>query len=171
MCSCSVFQGCHYNAEKPDYRNFNLIKKRGAFELYIPKYMFSDKKINSKAALAYTDSSNSTLFMLIKEQIPDTEQEEITITLENYYAFARQGIFNNLEDAREVDKDEITINTDNAIVGQLTGKFGAEKIYYCITVIKTENYFYQLIGWTLLKYKDTMGKDLCDIGLSFAELN
>lgn len=166
-----MLQGCKRHDIEPDYSDFNLIKKRGAFEVYIPKYMHSDKKINRKATLAYTDSTNTTLFLLIKEQIPDTEADDITIALENYYTFARQGIFNTLEDSKEIDMDEISINTDDAIVGQLTGKYGGEKIYYCITVIKTEYYFYQLIGWTLQQYKDTKGKDLCNIGLSFVELN
>lgn len=163
--------GCDKSAEAPDYSNFNHIVKRGAFEIYLPKYLSPDKKINPKAKIAYADSVNNTIFILLKEEIPNTEKEDITIELENYYIFARQAIFNSLEDPKETDKENVTINLEDAIVGKIEGKYGGEKIFYCLTVIRTEEYFYQLIGWTLYKLKDTNGKDLCDAALSFVELN
>ena len=108
--------------------------------------------------------------MVIKDKIPDTEKDSITIELENYFNFAELAIFNTLTDAKESNRENITINLNDAITANIEGKYGGEKVYYCLTVIKTEDHFYQLIGWTLYKLKDTNGKDICDATLSFAEL-
>ena len=109
--------------------------------------------------------------MVIKDKIPNTERDSITIELENYFNFAELAILNTLSDAKESNRENITINLNDAMVANIEGKYGDQKVYYCLTIVKTEYDFYQLIGWTLYKLKDTNGKDICDAALSFAELN
>ncbi len=162
---------CNSGSEDPDYSNFNHIVKKGSFEIYLPKYLKPDKKINPKATLAYADSANNTIFMVIRDQIPNTEKDNITIQLENYFNFAQLAIFNTLEDPKESKRENIFINLNEAITAKIEGKYGDQKIYYCLTVVETENYFYQLIGWTLFKLKDTNGAEIYDAALSFAELD
>ncbi len=121
--------------------------------------------------MAYADSSNNTIFMIIKDQIPNTADEQITIEIENYFNFAQLAIFNTLNDPKESNRENITLNLNEAIFANIEGKYGDQKVYYCLTVVKTEDYFYQLIGWTLYKLKDSKGNDLRDAAFSFAELN
>lgn len=150
-----------------DYSNFNKITKRGAFELYVPKYLHQDKKLNPKAAIAFSDSLNNTFFMVIREEIPDTEDDSIVITSENYHQFACEGIAAQLKNPDISHGEPDTVNLFPVLNSTIDGKYDAHKIYYIVTTIKTELYFYQLIGWTLYENKATVGNDLFYIAKSF----
>ncbi|MFI5171635.1 MAG: hypothetical protein ACHQFW_04550 [Chitinophagales bacterium] len=144
--------------------------KKGTFEFYVPKYLHQDKKINPKAIVAYSDTSGQTFFMVIREEVPDTEMENVTIELENYYTFVRSGITDGLKNARIFNDKSTIINEEEAIIAEIEGEYGGEKVYYCLAVIKTREYFYQLIGWTLKQNKETRGLDIYNSCLSFVEL-
>ncbi len=150
-----------------DYSNFNKITKRGAFELYIPKYLQQDKKLNPKAAIAFSDSLNNTFFMVMREEIPDTEDDSIIITPENYHQFACEGIATQLKNSDISDAEQDPINLFPVMNSIIDGKFDTHKIYYTVTTIKTELYFYQVIGWTLYENKSTIGNDLLYAAKSF----
>lgn len=109
--------------------------------------------------------------MVIKDKIPNTERDSITIELENYFNFAELAILNTLSDAKESNRENISINLNEAIIANIEGRYGDQKVYYCLAVVETGDYFYQLIGWTLSRLKDTKGQDIYDAALSFAELN
>lgn len=159
---------CKKDSFEIDYSNFNKVIKKGAFEIYIPKYLHLDKKLHPKAAVAYCDSMNNSFYIIIREEIPDTEDDSITITLENYHKFACNGISTQLANS---DVDEAMVDTLNlvpALTSTIDGKFGEHKVFYTVTTLKTSLYFYQLIGWTLYSYRNTVGTDLINASKSFA---
>lgn len=105
--------------------------------------------------------------MIIREEIPDTEMDSIEISLENYHKFACDGISSQLKNA-DVDNPEAdTINLFPTLTSEIDGKFGDLKVYYTITSVKSDLYFYQLIGWTLYNLKNSVGVDLGNASKSF----
>ncbi len=153
-----------------NYRSYNHILKKGMYEMYVPKYIYPDKKINPEAIAAFADPVNQTFLMVIREEIPDTEKDSVVIELENYYTFAKSAITDELENAILIKQNNLLINNEIAILAEIEGLYGGRKIYYCLAVIKTQNYFYQIIGWTKDELKQTHGKALYNSCLSFTEL-
>ena len=160
--------GCQPKSDIVDYDNFNLINKRGAFQIYLPKYLYPDKKLYPKAAIAYCDSLNNTFFIIIREEIPDTEDDNIVILPENYHRFACEGIAAGLNDSDIEDPVVDTLNLVPALTSEIDGKFAGHKVFYTLTTLKTELYFFQLIGWTLYDYKSSTGLDLQHAAQSFS---
>jgi len=167
MLTLLIGSSCKPVEDKPDYSNFNEVVKKGAFECLIPKYLKQDKKLYPKAAIAYADSLNNTFFMIIREEIPDTEDENIEITAENYHVFATTGITSTLVDFDILETDTFLLNLVPAQMSEIKGEYAAHKLYYCITTLKTALYFYQIIGWTLYVNKNNIGVDLRNAALSF----
>lgn len=162
-----IGSGCASDEDNPDYSNFHAVVKRGAFECQIPNYLKQDKKLNPKAALAFADSLNNTFLMIIREEIPDTEDDNIVITPENYHLFAVTGITNTFTDFDILKTDTLVLNLVPAEMSEIKGEFAGHNLYYCITTLKTELYFYQIIGWTLYDNKSSVGVDLRNAALSF----
>lgn len=151
----------------PDYKNFYQVSKKGAFEILIPNYLRQDKKLNPKASIAFADSLNNTFLIIIREEIPDTEDDGVVITAENYHLFATNGITSALTDGDIIRTDTATLNLVDAQMSEVKGEFADLDLFYCITTLKTELYFYQIIGWTLYTNKSTIGLDLRNAALSF----
>jgi hypothetical protein len=151
----------------PDYKNFYQVSKKGAFEILIPNYLKQDKKLNPKASIAFADSVNNSFLMIIREAIPDTEDDGVVITSENYHRFATNGIIGTLTDADIISTDTATLNLVAAQISEVKGEFADLDLFYCITTLRTELYFYQIIGWTLYTNKSTIGLDLRNAALSF----
>lgn len=145
----SIFApGCRQRKFEPDYSGFLHVVRKGKFELYVPGDMRPDKKLNSRADLQYADSSNTLFLLVIREEIPDLEDDSIIITLDEYFKFAASGITGELTDA-DLDEDTVTmINGVEAKSCEIEGDFKGQEVYYRLAVLSDETYFYQIIFWT-----------------------
>lgn len=162
-----LFQGCRQEVEAPDYSDFVHVVKKGQFELYVPPYLHPDRNVNQRAAVAYTDSLHNSFLMVYREVIPDTEDDSIEITLDEYAIYAAQAAEDMLTDASLRQQDTLTLSGYPALAMKYTGTYGGHDIWYCLTVVRTEAYFFQVSGWTLKQYADTRGRDLYNSMLTF----
>lgn len=165
------FAGCKSSPDEMDYSNFTRVNKKGKFSIYLPNYLVPDKKINRNAELSYADTLNNTFFMVIREEIPDTESDSITIELNNYAVFAANAITEALTDPQIIARDTLQIDQHPSCITTMSGKYGGQRVYYIQAVVETDDFFYQLTGWTLGRFKDTRGADLRNACLSFTDEN
>ncbi len=153
-----------------DYSDYKHIVKRGKFELYIPNYLQIDKQLNKRADLQYADSANTVFMLLIREEIPDLEEVSIVITSEEYFEFAKAGIMQAMEKSDDDDDTITVINGNVALSSELTGDFGGQEVYYRLTIISDEIYFYQIIFWTVKQLKGKYEDDFYASTISFQPL-
>lgn len=145
---------CHQRSFQPDYSDFKHVVKKGKFELYVPGDMQADKKLNNKADLQYADSLNTLFLLVIREEIPELTDDSIEITLEEYFEFAKAGINEELTGS-DIDDDTITIiNGIEARSCEMEGTYGGQDVYYRLTTLSDETYFYQIIYWTFEQLKE-----------------
>lgn len=143
------------------------VVKKGQFELYIPPWLYADRKLNPRAAIAYTDSLHNSNFIIYREFIPDTEDDSIIITTSEYATYAAQAVMRSLADAELRQTDTTLMHGYEAITMRFTGKLDTLDIWYCLTVVRTEAYFFQLAGYTLKHYADTKGAQMYDAMRTF----
>lgn len=155
-----LLTSCRPGKFEPDYTNFKHVVKKGKFELYVPGDMRPDKKLNSKSDLQYADTLNTLFLIIIREEIPDLEEDSIEITLEEYFEFAKAGIAEELTDPDDDNDTVSVINGIDALSCELEGEFAGQDVYYRITVLSDENYFYQIIYWTFSALKASRKDDL-----------
>jgi len=159
--------GCRKAAPQFDYSDFTHVVKKNKFDLYVPGYLYPDKKLYKNADLQYSDSLNTTFLLVIREEIPDLSEDSIEITLDEYLAYAQTGIVESLDDASG-DKDTISrINGVPALSAELEGAYAGHDVYYRITVFMNDDYFYQVIFWTLKGLKEERETDFLASTASF----
>ncbi len=105
--------------------------------------------------------------MIFSEPIPETEDEDIVITNERYALYASSAVEKAIIDCKQIAKDTMRISGYEAIRMEYAGEYGGQDIWYCLTTVKTEVYFFQLSAWTLKRYRNTKGEDLKYAMLSF----
>lgn len=162
-----LLSSCAQDPETPDYGNYVHVVKKGQFELYVPPYLHPDRTINARSAIAYTDSLHNCFLMVYRENIPDTEEDSIEITLEEYGTYAAQAAVEMLVEAELRQQDTLTLMGYPALAMKYSGRYGGHDIWYCLTVVRTEAYFFQISAWTLKQYADTRGRDLYNAILTF----
>lgn len=162
-----LFTACQQETRTPDYDGFVHVVKKGQFELYIPPWLYADRHLNPRAAIAYTDSLHNSNFIIYREFIPDTEDDSITITTAEYATYASQSVLRTLQNAEIRQTDTTQFHGYEAITMRFTGQFDTLDIWYCLTVVRTEEYFFQLVGYTLKQYADTKGAQMYDAMRSF----
>lgn len=162
-----LLNACNEETYEADYSDFVHVVKKGQFEIYLPPYLYPDRKINTRAAIAYTDSLHNSNFVVYREKIPDTEDDSIIITTSEYANYAAQAMFKAMQDVEIRQTDTTRLYGYEAISMRFTGKYDTLDVWYCLTVVRTEVYFYQLTGFTLKPFADTKGREMYDAMLSF----
>lgn len=162
---------CKFSDTETDYSDFIHVVKKGAFECYIPKYLHQDKTLNPKAIVAYSDSLNNTFIMIIREEIPDTENDSIVISPENYHVFACAAIRDQLQDFNLISHSSPTLNLVPALISEFKGTFSGHQLFYSVTSLKSTHYFYQIISWSLVENQAVIGVDLRLSALSFKPID
>jgi len=162
-----MFGSCQKELRTPDYTEYLHVVKKGMFEMYIPPYLFPDRTVSDDVAVAYRDSLRNAFITVFREPVPDTEEDSIEISLEEYATYTAQAVYRKLQDAEPKRSDTTAINGYPAITQRFSGGLDTLQVWYCLTVCKTEYYFFQISAWTLREYADTKGLELYDAICSF----
>lgn len=136
------------------------IVKRGSFELYLPPYLYPDRAISKRATVAYTDSLHNSMLTIYRDFIPDLSDDSIEITTDEYATYAALGLKDLMPDIALERRDTMHLNSYETIAMTFSGTFDSKPVWYCLTVVRTDDYFFQLSAWTLEQYADTKGRDL-----------
>jgi hypothetical protein len=163
-------QACNKQSALPDYSDYTHVVKRGRFELYIPPYLEPAKHLNNKAELQYSDSLHSVFALVFREEIPNLEKDSIAIALEEYFRFAKADILQSMKDARDRGDTISFINGYPAFSSELFGSYAGMDVYYRLSVLADEDYFYQIHFWTSRAQKAKLEGDFYASTISFKPL-
>jgi len=139
-----------------------------AFWVDIPEYMTRTYQLSPGATLQYQNNSRETYLIIIDE--PKQEFIELGSPLtrpEEYYEIVTQDFFT--EDTQVGELKRVKVNDNEALQSEIIKPFEEIEIFYLMTIIESEDYFYQILAWTLVEYKDQYLADFQRIANSLKE--
>ncbi|MGM9973779.1 MAG: hypothetical protein ACI33K_07050 [Clostridiaceae bacterium] len=115
-------------------------------ELTAPEHWEKIDNLNSSANLQIGNLEKEQYTITISELASDFSD---SFGLQEYYDAIIPPMQQSITNAEVSDIDNITIDGNDAIQFHLSGEVENIKITYLITVVKSEDYFHQIISWTL----------------------
>ncbi|HBS87924.1 MAG: hypothetical protein A2W91_10595 [Bacteroidetes bacterium GWF2_38_335] len=143
----------------------------GDFTLTLPEYMKKSENISSEGKAEYMyKNENSYLFCVVYK---DSKKDYKTgFKLADYYTYIANDILNNYLDYGTLKPEkEIKINGKNALQFELNGILmhspGDQNSFFIVTVVESENAFYEIRTWCDYQSKSKFQLDMIEIAKSF----
>ena len=149
-------------AETPIKDSKTFTSTDGVIELTAPENWEEIEDLNSAANIQIGDLTLEQYTITITENAADFAD---SFGLREYYDAIIPPMQQNITNAEVSDIKEIKIGGNDAIQFHLSGEVNSIKVTYLITVIKSEDYFHQIISWTL----QSMYSDYEDLYKSIAD--
>ncbi|WP_426347977.1 hypothetical protein ACPWSR_09395 [Alloiococcus sp. CFN-8] len=115
-------------------------------EVTVPEDWEEIDNLNSSANLQIGNLQKEQYTIAISELASDFSD---SFGLQEYYDAIIPPMQQNITNAEVSDIENVKIDGNDAIQFHLTGEVDNIKITYLITVIKSQDYFHQIISWTL----------------------
>jgi len=138
------------------------------FYLDIPNSMVRTTSLNNSAIIQYMNEILGTYLIVI-----DENKEEIQLSggkfnsPKEYFDFFLDGF--KTDETEVLSNTAMNINNHNAYQSEISSMLDTIKIYYLITIIETDEYFYNIISWSLFDNKDKFKEEFIKIADSFKE--
>ncbi len=113
------------------------------FSIKVPDHW--NKMILNKNAQLNAGSNLSNQFLLIFREL---KSDLSAMNLSKYSEITREGLFNNLKNAKFVQTNRTSIMGTPCIQYRIKGRYNNMDIVYLQTVLDTETAYYQLTMWT-----------------------
>lgn len=131
----------------------------GAFQLTVSQGMTSVQGLNEQASIQAANEYRELYVIVLTHS---KNEFAPNFTLEEFDKHARIPYSDSIGAKSSPVNQEITINNQRALIGQLDGKSGKYPVTILFVSIETEKHFHQLITWTLAdrfsKYEETLNE-------------
>jgi len=153
----------------PAPEGFQLVEVASLYAMHVADYMNQRNDLNDVASLQYANGEKE-LYLVVIEENKEKELDS-NYDLQSYYAYVAQNLSANQLDSKQVTPPKsLKINNKESLQWEITGLFGEVSVFYIITVIETEKYFYQILMWTMEQNRQQYYKDMQQMIQSFQEL-
>lgn len=149
------------------------------FQISYPAGYVKSYDLNDVAAAQFSSPVNEKYSILIQ-----TEKDHLTfyqlefsdlVEAGSYYSKTIKDGLNDDASLKYVSPKEIKINGHNAVESTIEGSFTDEesglttKLFYNVTIVETNNHYYQIISWCAVKDKKKYEEEFRKIASSFKE--
>lgn len=160
-----------------DSNKSNLVSVENRYSISLPSFLTEVHNLNEDASLQYQHAWKEFYIIVIedsKEEIDKVFEEydmppEYSNTLQGYTNLVLHNINQN-SSISSVSVEDTTINQLPAKLFTTTEKIDGIDVYYSVAVIKSDDYFYQIMTWTLSSKKYQYKDQMEDILRSFKEI-
>jgi hypothetical protein len=123
-----------------------LTSTDGRVQMVVPGGWAVDKTLNDVAVLQAANRFSEMYVIVISESKEDFEENT---TLEQYASLSRDGLAENVTDAKSTEPLPLQVSGSSAMEYQIDGSVDKIKVKYICTVVETPTHFYQILTWTL----------------------
>ena len=149
------------------------------FQISYPAGYVKSYDLNDVAAAQFSSPVNEKYSIVIQ-----TEKDHLTfyqlefsdlVEAGTYYSKTIKDGLNDDASLKYFSPKEIKINGHNAVESTIEGSFTDEesglttKLFYNVTIVETNNHYYQIISWCAAKDKKKYEEEFRKIALSFKE--
>jgi hypothetical protein len=143
-----------------------LIGSDGRSQIILPKGWKEYRKLHDNAEIQAAHLKKESYVIVLSENKEDFDE----MTLEKHSKLTRTGILESLKKPTINRLPDLTINGRPAIQFEISGVINNIKIVYLHTTVETNEYFHQILAWTLKsKYNDNK-ESLQKVIKSFKEI-
>ena len=126
----------------------------------------AEGSLHPDSELQINDSSKEKYFITLLES-----KEDITdSSLQTYFDLVTEQFISSLDNPKQGDVNEITINGNNALQYTLEGTVDSVNVVYLVTIIETPTHYGQLMAWTLKSKWDGYKDEYTNLVNSFKEV-
>lgn len=143
-----------------------IVSNNGLAEFSVPEQWKKDTGSDGEVELSMLDAINDKFLMLISES-KDIFSEDIT--LEDYNNMVVELMESNMDTATFTKPLNINIQDYDALQFEIIGQIQKVKIAYLVTIVETNDNFYQIVGWTSQQDFSKYKEELSRIANSFIE--
>jgi hypothetical protein len=137
----------------------------GKIQVVVPKNWKVENDLNDSADLQVANTSEENYLIVLS----DLKSELGDFTIEKHAELTRGFIEDGITVNSISDGTKLTINSKPAIQYEIRGVVNEIDVVYLHTTIETQDYFHQLIAWTLPSEFSTNGPILQSVINSFQE--
>lgn len=151
-------------------QNFTSQKGGNCFSLEIPNYMTKTFELNDNATLQYRNTAKETYVVVLDDD--KTELQSLGLVFETPKVFLEDFVSTyQIEASNRVVSEIKEFESNNNKQAQLEMSFSTEEIdfYMLVTTVESSGYFYNILCWTLLEFKDKFKDDFKTISMSLKD--
>ncbi len=163
----------------PDGEGFKRVKV-GHYSMALPDNMTENKSLNEEASLQYADLTGEFYVIVIDETKLSVDsalrdagllgkKKSDTSLWISFADLMVKNYKNSVQDFKEFHQQERTINGLRALQNTFEGKVDSYDVYYVINFIEGKDHLYQIMTWTMTKYKDRYQEKMDHMLNSFRE--
>lgn len=151
-------------------QNFTSQKGGNCFSLEIPNYMTKTFELNENASLQYHNTGKETYVIVLE----DTKEElqSLGLVFESAKDFLNDFVSTyQTEATNRIVSEIIEFESNGNKCAQLEMSFTNQEVdfFMVVTSVESSGYFYNILCWTLLEFKDTFKNDFYRIAKSLRE--
>lgn len=150
-------------------QNFSEKKIGHIFYASVPEYMQETRGLNDAAVFQYQSEIKQAYTMIIDDSKAGLASVGISFASAELYFRSIEGFYLNEGDPIATSVFKTTIHGKPAVQAELIRRFESVDLAYLITIVETEGYFYQIVSWTTVEYKDSLLNDFKKIAASLHE--
>ena len=151
-------------------QNFTGQKGGNCFSLDIPNYMTKTFELNENASLQYHNTGKETYVVVIEDN--KAELQSLGLVFETPKDFLNDFISTyQTEATNRIVSDIKEFDSNGHKCAQLEISFTSEDVdfFMIVTSVESSGYFYNILCWTLLEFKNTFKNDFQRIASSLKE--
>lgn len=148
----------------PDGEGFKRIKV-AQYSIALPDNMTQQNNLNDDASLQYADLTGEFYIITIDETKTSVDsalrdagllgkKKSDTSLWIGFCDLMANNYKNNVQDFKEFHQRELTINGLRALRNTFEGKVDSYDVFYTIDFIEGKDHLYQVMTWTMTKFRD-----------------
>lgn len=150
-----------------DKTEFKSVEKE-EINIGIPKWMTQMDSLHPQAYIQYGHEDKGLYMIVLKQNKTEFLEIFATEDVTEYYEKDITGYYKMItelmQERSEVENistpDTLKINDKRALITSFNKDFEGNKMYYKLAFIQSNNYFYQIMFWTLNDRKSAFEKDI-----------
>jgi hypothetical protein len=140
------------------------------FRMNIPDYMVKTFDLNDAASLQYQNTQKEAYVIVIEDSKEQLEKLGMKYTdAKDFLGFFAKDFHADKEERTLGEVTEFDVLPNKFAQTELIWKHDDIKFFMIITTVESPTYFYKVLCWTTLEYKDTLKKDFLAIAKSLKD--
>jgi hypothetical protein len=140
------------------------------YYITLPSEMKAVAGLNAQASLQQADESIPLYAVVVDESKEDMVKHDLDYDLDLYFNnIVSRNLIESLSEVSIAEPVKEIIGGSPAYLLDVTGKAGAESIYYKLAIIETSSAFYQVMLWTTASKREELQPQMEEMARSFRE--